>query len=179
MKKILSVILAAIMAVSAFAVSVLPAMAAPSPVATTAKPKGPTITVNGGSTTNDVTYSPDPDDENKIDFEYKGDGTVEGWTTNLEELGFVEGVDYTLIENADGSFSIIFLNPEAKKAYEDGKVIINVKVKSAETTTGVTKKDDSSKSPSTGVATSVIAGSIAVAGAGIAVLSATKKRDAE
>lgn len=181
MKKILSVMLAAVMAVSAFAVSVIPAMAAPSPTATTATQKGPTTTVNGAINTTDVTFTPDPNNANKIDFEYTGEGTVEGWTNNLSEIGFAEGTDYTAVENPDGTYSITFLNNNAKKAYDDGKVIVDVTVKFAvtTTTTGTTKKNDSSKSPGTGVATSVIAGSIAVAGAGIAVLSATKKRDAE
>lgn len=181
MKKFLSVMLAAIMAVSAFAVSVIPAMAAPSPVATTATNKGPTTTVNGATNTTDVTFTPDPNNSSKIDFEYTGEGTVEGWSNNLTEIGFVEGTDFTAVENADGTYSITFLNDEAKKAFDDGKVVVDVQVKFATTTTtaGTTKKNDSSKSPSTGVATSVIAGSIAVAGAGIAVLSVTKKRDAE
>lgn len=181
MKKFLSVMLAAVMAVSAFAVSVIPAMAAPSPTATTATQKGPTTTVNGATNTTDVIYTPDKNDSNKIDFEYTGEGTVEGWTNNLTELGYVEGTDFTAVENPDGTYTITFMNENAKKDFDNGKVIVDVKVKFDTTTTtaGPTKKNDSSKSPGTGIATTVIAGSIAVAGAGIAVLSATKKRDAE
>ncbi len=180
MKKFLSVMLAAVMAVSAFAVSVIPAMAAPSPTATTATQKGPTTTVNGSTNTTDVTYTPDPNDDSKITFEYTGEGTVEGWTNNLTDLGYVEGSDFTAVENPDGTYTITFMNDDAKKDFDNGKVIVDVKVKLDTTTTaGPTKKNDSSKSPGTGIATTVIAGSIAVAGAGIAVLSATKKRDAE
>lgn len=181
MRKFLSVMLAAVMAVSVFAVTVIPAMAAPSPVATTATQKGPTTTVNGSTNTTDVTFTPDPNNASKIDFAYTGEGTVEGWSNNLGEIGFAEGTDYTAVENPDGTYSITFLNDEAKAAFDNGQVVVNVDVKFATTTTtaGTTKKNDSSKSPSTGAAASVIAGSIAVAGAGIAVLSATKKRDAE
>ncbi|MCI9146493.1 MAG: hypothetical protein HFJ97_09110 [Eubacterium sp.] len=180
MKKFLSVMLAAVMAVSVFAVSVIPAMAAPSPTATTATKKGPTTTVNGAINTIDVTYTPDKNDSNKITFEYTGEGTVVGWTNNLAKLGYVEGTDFTAVENPDGTYTITLMNADAIKDFDNGKVIVDVKVKFDTTTTsGPTKKNDSSKSPGTGIATTVIAGSIAVAGAGIAVLSATKKRDAE
>ncbi|MCM1114946.1 MAG: hypothetical protein NC397_05565 [Clostridium sp.] len=185
MKKMLSVLLAAIMTVSVCAVSVIPAMAAPSPTATTATNKRPSLEVNGVANNKDISYTPDKDDASSITFTYDGEGTITGWENNLDDLGYVEGTDYIATENEDGTYVIDFLNTEALEAFENGDVIVNALVDFDETDAEptkkneTTKKNDSSKAPATGIATSVIAGSVAVAGAGIAVLSATKKRDAE
>lgn len=177
MKKILSVLLAVMMTVSVFAVSAVPAMAAMSPTASTAAPSAPKLEVNGSETTTEITYTPDKNDSNKITFEYVGEGTLTGWEENMAALGFAEGTDYTVVENSDGTFTITLISDGAKDAYETGKVVVNALVKDAPAKT--TDKNGSNKSPNTGIATSVIAGSVAVAGAGLAVLSATKKRDAE
>jgi hypothetical protein len=180
MKKLLSVIMAAVMTVSVLAISAMPVFATPSKSATTAVSKGPTLTVNGSAANNDIHYTADSNNSSSITFTYVGQGTLTGWEENLKDLGFVEGTDYAKAENTDGSLTVDFKTDATLDAFNNGDVIINALVTSATTTsTATTKKNDSSKSPSTGVATSVIAGSIAVAGAGIAVLSATKKRDAE
>lgn len=177
MKKILSVLLAVMMTVSVFAVTAVPAMAAMSPTGTTAAPSNPKLEVNGGTTTTDITFTPDSNDSNKITFEYVGEGTLTGWENNMAALGFAEGTDYTVVENSDGSLTITFISNDAQDAYETGKLTVNALVEDAPAKT--TEKNNANKSPNTGIATSVIAGSVAVAGAGLAVLSATKKKDAE
>lgn len=187
MKKIMSILMAALMAISVFAVSVVPAMAADnyfSPTATTAANKNPVLIVNGQATTTDITYSQDESDPNKITFTYTGDSNLTGWEFNFEELGLVEGVDYEITYNEDGTVTVKFISDKAIEAWQNGEIRVEALVEekpSDEPTTDsktTTKKNDSSKSPSTGVSSSAIAG-IAAAGAGIAVLAAVKKRDAE
>lgn len=180
MKKLLSVVLAVIMTMSVLAAAAIPALAVESPTATTATNKGVTTQVNGVVNTKDVIYSAAQNDPYSVTFKYTGEGTLIGWEENMKALGFTKDVDYTTVENKDGTFTVTFISDKAKTAYENGEVIVNALVKFDSTTKAdTTKKNDSSKSPETGIATSVIAGSIAVAGAGIAVLSATKKKDAE
>lgn len=178
MKKILSVILAVMMSVSALAVAAIPAIAAESPTATQATDKGPTTQVNGSNNDKDVHYTPNPNNSSEITFEYTGEGTLTGWEDNLNDLGLVEGTDYTKVKNPNGSLTITFLSDKAKDLFNNGDVVVNAIVKFATvTTTGAA--NHSSTSPATGVTTSVIAAGVAVAGAGIAVLAATKKKDAE
>lgn len=189
MKKILSIMLAAVMAVSALVVSALPVMAEDvlSPTASTAVDKKPTLQVNGVTTTTDVTYAADPEDSNVITFTYIGDGDITGWETNLAELGFVEGEDYLITENEDGTLTITLISDEAIAAWKNGDFVINTLVDFGEeeeatapsSSPATTKPNTSAKSPSTGASTAVIAGTVAAAGAGIAVLAALKKRDAE
>lgn len=178
MKKIISVLVAVIMAVSAFAATMIPAMAAEtvkSPSATIQTDKKPDFEVNG-STSNDVKYTTD-EDSSTIHVEYTGEGSVTEWENNLEDLGLIEGVDFIITKNADGSIDIKLLTNKAINVWNSGSVIINAKVPGAGGSSA--KPDSSNKSPNTGVSTSVIAGGVAVAGAGIAVISAMKKRDAE
>lgn len=182
MKKVLSILVAAIMTVSVFTLSVVPAFAADvySPTATTAANKGPSTQVNGVNNTTDITYTPDSKDSNTITFVYTGEGTLTGWDENLAALGFVEGEDYTITNNSDGSLTITFLSADAIASYENGEVIVNALVDfDTATTTASASTNDSSKSPATGLSSAVVAGSVAVACAGVAVLAATKKRDAE
>lgn len=184
MKKLLSVILAAVMTISVFALSVMPAMAADvqSPTASTAVNKGPITQVNGVNNFKDVVFSKDSNKTGAVTFTYTGEGTLKGWEENMTALGFTKGEDYTAVQNKDGSFTITFLNEDAIAAFENGDLIVNAIVDMGNGTTSVTastKKNDSSKSPATGISTAAIAGSVAIMGAGIAVLSATKKRDAE
>ncbi len=187
MKKIISILMAAIMAVTVFTVSLVPAMAddtnVSSPTASTAKNRRPKLMVNGQTNSTDISYSPEDGESRKITFTYHGEGTLTGWETNLEDLGLVEGVDYEITYNEDGSLTIEFISDEAYEYWHNGDVAIDAIVDyGTETTSGkatTTKKDDSSKSPSTGVSSAVVAGTVAAAGAGIAVLAAVKKRDAE
>lgn len=187
MKKLLSVVLAAIMTVSVFALSVIPAMAEDvtvnSPTASTAVSKKPTLMVNGTVTVTDITYSADRGTITSVTFTYVGEGTLTGWEHNLEELGLLDGSDYTVTYNEDGSLTIDFISEEANEEWDDGEVVVNALVDFGEGTTAVTsvttKKNDSSKAPATGMSASLAAGSVAVVCAGIAVLTAAKKKDAE
>lgn len=188
MKKLISMVLSLVMVLAAMAVCAVPAMADDvlSPTATIAHDKKPILSVNGSTNGTDITYTVDPNNPNKVTFEYNGDGTLVGWEDNLTELGFVEGSDYEAVFNEDGTYTITFISEGAIDAWNEGIVSVNAIVVYDEddttasgdkTTTG--KKDDSHKSPSTGAPTSAIAATVAVAGAGFAVLAATKKRDAE
>ena len=181
MKKLLSVLLAVIMSVSVMAIASVSAFAVESPTATTTPDRDLHFQVNGQES-EDVKWTFDDTDlPYTAEFEYVGPGTLKGWEDNMEDLGFVEGVDFTRSMDKNGKYTLKFLTEEAGQAFRDGKVIVNAIVvfDDGTTTTVQVTTDDSSKSPSTGIATSVIAGSIAVAGAGVAVLSATKKKDAE
>lgn len=181
MKKLLSIVLSVIMAVSALAVSAVPAMAADtvkSPTATTVANKKPTLQVNGVETKTDIKYTPDGNNSTKITFTYVGEGTLIGWEENLEDLGLVEGTDYTIVQNEDGSLTIEFISDEAIDAWENGEVIVNALVEfDKETTTG--KGNKGNKSPKTGASMTAVFGGVAAACACAAVLKASKKRDAE
>ncbi|MCH5320721.1 MAG: hypothetical protein J1E36_03095 [Eubacterium sp.] len=180
MKKFLSVILAVLMAVSAFAVSVVPAMAdtVVSPTASTAAKKDPSLHVNGSpASKGDISFTTKTERPFSYTFSYDGPGDLEGWENNLEDLGLVEGVDYTAVENEDGTYTITFLTEKAEKYFRNDQVIVNAVVSFPDgSTTTVANKNDSSKSPATGMSSSVVAGSVAVACAGVAVLAATKKK---
>ena len=188
MKKLLSIILSAIMAVSMCTAFALPVLAADvkSPTAATLQNDKATVTVNGENKQG-VVYSPSSTNPNEITFKYDGDGTLTGWENNLAALGLVEGTDFKLAQNADGSLTITFISQNAVTQWNAGKVSVNALVDFEEETSEevieeeeeTTKKNASSKSPSTGASTAVLAGSIAAAGAGIAVLAASKKRDVE
>ena len=173
MKKILSVLIAVMMTVSVLAISSV-AVAAPSPSGVVVA--NPSLCVNGVPNDTDVSYTPDAADPTIITFKYTGEGTLKGWETNLEDLGYVEGTDFTLTENADGSLTVKFISAAALADFNNGDVIVDAIV---DFDVEPAEENGSNKSPSTGIATAAIAGSIAVAGAGFAVLSATKKRDAE
>ena len=170
MKKIISLVIAAMMAVSMFAVTV-PAMAAnvSSPTAATLEEGKAKTTVNG-ETRQGVTYSVNAQTKKSVTFTYNGEGT-----------------DYTKVLNADGSQTITFISQKAITSWNNGSVVVNAVVEFADDTTQATEKDttkatepkknSSSKSPATGASSAVMAGAIAAAGAGIAVLAATKKKE--
>ena len=95
MKKIISLVIAAMMAVSMFAVTV-PAMAAnvSSPTAATLQEGKAQTTVNGEARQG-VTYSVNAQTKKSVTFSYNGEGTFKSWTDNLSALGLAEGTDYT------------------------------------------------------------------------------------
>lgn len=190
MKKIISLVIAAMMAVSMFSVTV-PAMAAnvSSPTAATLQEGKAQTTVNG-ETRQGVTYSVNAQTKKSVTFTYNGEGTFKSWTDNLSALGLAEGTDYTKVLNADGSQTITFISQKAITSWNNGSVVVNAVVEFADDTTQATEKDttkatkatepkknSSSKSPATGASSAVMAGAIAAAGAGIAVLAATKKKE--
>lgn len=154
----------------------------------------PSTQLNGETNDTNITFTQDPENPYSILFEYNGDGTLVGWEHNLDKLGYVEGKDYTVVENADGSLTITFVSEDAKESLRVKDVVVNAIVEFGEgqettdtvtdsatgttgTTTGTTNKNDSAKAPATGLATSAVAGSIALAAAGFAVLSAKKKEE--
>lgn len=183
MKKFLSIVLAVIMSVSVMTIASISAFAVESPTATTA-PKELELLVNGQNST-DIKYTFDDTElPYTATFEYVGPGKLVNpyWEDNMGALGFVLGVDYTRSVDANGKLTIKFLTEEAGVAFKNGEVVVNAVVQfddQTSTTKVPVSSNGSSTSPNTGVATSVIAASIAAAGAGIAVLSATKKKDAE
>ena len=79
--------------------------------------------------------------------------------------------------------TINFISEAANEDWDNGEVVVNALVDFGDGTTAVsvdtTKANDSSKAPATGMSASVVAGSVAVACAGIAVLAATKKKAAK
>lgn len=190
MKKIISLVIAAMMAVSMFAVTV-PAMAAnvSSPTAATLEEGKAKTTVNG-ETRQGVTYTVNATSKKEVTFTYNGEGTLKSWSDNLASLGLAEGTDYTKTVNADGSQVITFISQKAITSWNNGAVVVNAVVEFADDATETTedegeettkatepKKNSSSKSPATGASSAVMAGAVAAAGAGIAVLAATKKRE--
>ncbi|MDD6727843.1 MAG: hypothetical protein PUE08_01290 [Eubacteriales bacterium] len=187
MKKLLSIVLSAIMAVTMCTAAALPAFAADpvkSPTAATLIDGKVTPTVNGENKQG-VIYGPSSTNSNEVTFRYDGEGTLIGWETNLLDLGLVSGTDFTLVNNDDGSMTVTFISQNAIGKWNDGMVKVNALVDfdeeeptEEEPEEEETTKNESSKSPSTGAST-VAAASIAAAGAGIAVLAAVKKRDAE
>lgn len=171
MKKIISLVLSLVMAISVGAMATIPAMAKDvvSPHSTT-KAVDISTKVNG-STSKDITFNRDKDDENVITFTYNGNGNLTGW----EFPGMKEGKDYVVTSEEGNSITIELIN-----GY-DGKVVANALVDNgSETTKGnkeTTKKTDKkSTSPKTGA---VSAAGIAVAGAGVAMLAALKKKSSD
>ena len=81
--KIISLVIAAMMAVSMFAVTV-PAMAAnvSSPTAATLQEGKAQTTVNGEARQG-VTYSVNAQTKKSVTFTYNGEGTFKSWTDNL------------------------------------------------------------------------------------------------
>ena len=187
MKKIVSIIIATMMAISMFAVSV-PAMAenVSSPAAVTIADGKVKTTVNGEERQG-VTYKINASKPNEVTFTYNGKGTLKSWSDNLSSLGLVEGTDYTITVNKDGSETISFISQKAVTAWNNGSVVVNAVVDFDEATTKASKeskekttkakKNTSSKSPATRVMSAFWAGGVAAAGAGIAVLAAMKKKE--
>lgn len=171
MKKIISLVLSLVMAISVGAMATIPAMAKDvvSPHSTT-KAVDISTKVNG-STSKDITFNRDKNDENVITFTYNGSGNLTGW----EFPGMKEGKDYVVTSEEGNSITIELIN-----GY-DGKVVANALVDNgSETTKGneeTTKKTDKKPtSPKTGAVS--VAG-IAVAGAGVAMLAALKKKSSD
>lgn len=140
MKKIISLVVATMMAVSMMAVSALPAMAADnvsSPTAAVLQQGKAQTTVNG-ETKQGVTYTVDATKANKVTFSYNGEGTFKNWSDNLGSLGLAEGTDYTKTTNADGTIVITFMSQKAITAWNEGKVVVNAIVEFATTTAATT-----------------------------------------
>lgn len=174
MKKFISVIMSMIIAASVCSMAVLPVMAktvaSPSDIEQEITIK---VQVNNSSTT-EVVYDRDGD---QITFNYTGDGNITGW----EFPGMVLGVDYEIVAESDDhkSVTIELLKDEEGNYIYDGVVTARALVEEEAATTKPSKPstantDKDSTSPKTGA---VSAAGIAVAGAGVAILAALKKRD--
>ena len=169
MKKILSILLAAMLAFSALGATSMMAFAASNTVASpehTTRDNDKIGQVNG-KVSDDVDYEVDPTDPTKISFTYTGNGDFQNW----QFPGMTEGKDYKVISVDGNTITIQLIN-----GYE-GDVIGNaiVDFKGETTTKKAPRKDKKSRSPKTGA---TMATGLALAGA--AVLAAMKKKqDAE
>lgn len=169
MKKLVSVLLSIMMVVAVGAMSIVPAMAATSSNITVGS-GDQTFTasgaVNGQLTTSDVTIKVSDSDSYEVRFDYVGKDEFIGW----EIIGLEEG-EYTIVKK-EGTTLIIKVDPSvAATKREFTANAITKKSANSGSTTGNT--DKSGTSPSTGAS---VAG-VAVAGAGVALLAALKKKD--
>ena len=174
MKKLLSIVLSAVMLISVGALS-LNAFAATAIVGSQEDVPGQIniIPEVNGKTSKDVEYDRDEDNDRVITFTYKGKGKFIRW----DFPGMVEGRDYEILSGGSDSS-----NPITIKVYPSytGEVIANAIVEEEESTTAssqTTKQNKDKVSPETGA---VAATGIAAMGAGVAILAAAKKKnDAE
>ena len=161
MKKILSILLAAMLAFSALGATSMMAFAASNTVASpehTTRDNDKIGQVNG-KVSDDVDYEVDPTDPTKISFTYTGNGDFQDW----QFPGMTEGKDYKVISVDGNTITIQLIN-----GYEGD--VIGHAMKAP-------RKDNKSNSPKTGA---TMATGLALAGAGAAVLAAMKKKqDAE
>lgn len=170
MKKLVSVLLSIMMVVAVGAMSVVPAMAATSSNITVGS-GDQTFTASGAvngqpATMEEVTVTVNPSDKYEVTFEYVGKDEFIGW----EIIGLEEG-EYTIVKK-EGTTLIIKVDPSvAATKREFTANAITKKSANSGSTTGNT--DKSGTSPSTGAS---VAG-VAVAGAGVALLTALKKKD--
>lgn len=171
MKKILSILLAAMLAFSALGATSVMAYAASNTVRSpesTTRDNDKIGQVNG-KVSDDVDFETDAKDPTKITFTYTGSGDLNDWTFP----GMTEGKDYKIVSQDGNTITIQLIND-----YE-GEVIGNAQVTfTSETTTKkAPKPDNGNDSPQTGA---TVATGLALAGAGAAVLAVLKKKqDAE
>lgn len=173
MKKLISVLLSIMMIVAVGAMSVVPAMAANSSNITVGSGDQKFTAsgaVNGQPTTSDVTIKVSDSDSYEVRFDYVGKEEFLRW-----EIVGLEESEYTIVKK-EGTTLIIKVNPsvaEAKREFT-ANAITKKSANSGSTTKPSTgNTDKSGTSPSTGAS---VAG-VAVAGAGVALLTALKKKD--
>lgn len=170
MKKLISVLLSVMMVISVGALSVMPVMA--STVSSgEPTPTGPVITgqVNG-ETSNQVSFEASISNPSQFTFTYNGGLELLGW----EFSGIVEGADYTVVADNGNTITIaLTASGMTKQFVANAKVKQDAKPGSETNKPGASDKDNTGKSPSTGAAMT----GILVAGAGIAMLAASKKKN--
>lgn len=167
MKKLISVILSVMMVLSLGALSVMPVMAA---TVSSEEPVNPGV-VSGqvnGQNSNDVTFVVSPANPMEYTFTYGGNYEFLGWEFNGLETG-----DYNVVSENGKTITIQLTALGANKSFVANAKVNVPTTPTTPTTPSTGDKDTSGKSPSTGVAI----GGIAVAGAGVAMLAALKKRD--
>ena len=172
MKKLISIALSVIMLISVGAVSaifVMVGVSSPGQSEVTTKPlseREPVIITVNSSKSDEVSYTKD---NYKYTFVYSGDSEVTGW----EFPGMIEGTDYNILSmSADKTKIVIELTDSGKNK----QVKANALVKNAASETEEEEVDDddnSGTSPATGAA---MAG-IAIAGAGVAMLAVSKRKN--
>ena len=173
MKKILSIVLSIVMLASVGILS-MPVFAADPVVGsqeTVTTPQHNNIIPQvNGKDDKDVTWEWISDNPKQIKFTYNGDGDLTGWTFG----DLVEGKDYKVISRDGNTITIELLTD-----YQ-GDIVANAlvteKTTTAETTTSASSptSNTSSTSPKTGA---VAAAGIAAMGAGVAILTALKKKE--
>jgi hypothetical protein len=155
------------------------------------KTRNNNFTVNGNIDNDSFEYTADEDNQYDVTIKYLGDGELLGWSTNLDDLGLTDA-DYRFVDNNDSTAEIEFISDQAKQAWDNGNVDINVdvdfeddndsnfeeesttKATTQKTTTTTTKKNSSKISPATG---STVAGGFALFfTAGVMITLAKKRR---
>lgn len=131
---------------------------------TTAKTIIIKVTLNG-ETSHNTSYDRDKNNPNIITFTYTGSGQLVGWDFPDGE----EGVDFEIISQEGNSITIKVL-PNYKGERIWANAIDEFSEDETKQSTTV-KKDNGTKSPKTGATAG-----IGLAGAGLAILLATKKR---
>ncbi len=171
MKKLVAIILSLVMLVSVNVASITAYAVVGSQETVTKDPHNKIIPQVNGKNDGDVTWEWLSDDPKQIKFTYEGDGDLEDW-----EFGDLEeGVDYKVIAQDGASITI-----ELMDTSYSGDIVANAIVaeeEEEETTTNAnttTKKNESKTSPKTGAAA---AAGVAAMGAGVAILSALKKKE--
>lgn len=177
MKKFLAVVLSMMMVLSVTFGTAVVAFAAPTIASqeTTKKVVKPSVTVNGNASS-DVEIEVDENDPNKIVFNYNGDGNLTGWNFyDADGNLLVEGVDYDVVY--DGNTATVTVLSEIDVIVADAIVEDEENPEEPEEPTETTKPNKGNESPATGAMG--LAG-LAVAGAGVAILTAVKRKaDAE
>lgn len=173
MKKLVSVLLSVMMIMAVGVMSVVPAMAAVSSNITVGSGDQKFTAsgaVNGQPTTSDVTIKVDENNPFEVRFDYVGKDELVDW----EIIGLEDG-EYTIVKK-DGNTLIIRVDASVAAAKKDFTANAITKKTSGSTDTTKPSKNNTDKgstSPSTGAS---VAG-IAAAGAGVALLTALKKKD--
>lgn len=173
MKKLVSILLSIMMVAAVGAMSVVPAMAAVSSNITVGS-GDQKFTASGAvngqpASDEDVTIKVDENNPYDVKFNYVGKDEFVRW-----EIIGLDDDEYTIIKK-DGTTLIIRVNPSVAAEKREFTANAITKKSSTSDTTKPSKDntDKGSKSPSTGAS---VAG-VAVAGAGVALLTALKKKD--
>lgn len=181
MKKLISIIMSIVAVVAMSTAFAVPAMAA----VNVYSPKGEAIVHQANSplvnkqTSVNVSGKQQTAGSNVITFTYSGtDGTLKGWNL-IDKNGNTIELDknsksYKIVSQEGNTLVLEILDWDYFESPDGYTVNAVVEGASSE----ASKKDDSSKSPSTG-AVSVAIASVAAAGAGAAALTLLKKKDAE
>ena len=184
MKKILSVLISVIAAVSVCAAFAVPVSAAihvysPQGVAIVHSANDPLL---NGQPTTQVSGAQVSAGSNQLVFTYSGTAKLSGWNLidkNGNAVALSDVSDVCRVVSQDGNTLTIEILDwsafESPNGYTVNALAETEGTTSSETTT--VNKDDSATSPDTGV--SVAAAAVCAAGAGAAILALSKKKDAE